>query len=161
MKSRLNFFTFLATFFGIGFIPFMPGTWGSLAALGVYLLLPAQLFSGSALLWYGAGLLLFSLLAVLISSRAEQTLGHDAGAIVIDEVAGYLLCVIFMPHNWLTGVYAFALFRVFDIAKPWPVNVSQKLPKGWGVVVDDLLAGVYTMLLLQILLKIYPKFFGL
>ncbi len=161
MRSKLNLFTFLASVAGIGFIPFMPGTFGSLAALGIYLLLPGWLFSGTGLLWYAAGLLGFSVLAALISTKAEKTLGHDAGSIVIDEVAGYLLCVIWMPHNWLVGVYAFVLFRVFDIAKPWPVKQSQSLPAGWGVVIDDLLAGVYTMILLQILLKIYPKFFGL
>lgn len=161
MKLRYNLFTIPATMFGIGFIPFMPGTFGTLAALGIYLLLPAQLFAGANLIGYGIGLLAFSLFAVLISTEAEKTLGHDAGSIIIDEVAGYMLCVMFMPHNWLVGIYAFALFRVFDIAKPWPINKSQKLPQGWGVVVDDLLAGFYTMIILQILLKIYPKFFGI
>ena len=161
MKPKYNLYTIPATMFGIGFIPFMPGTFGTLAALGIYLLLPAQLFASVNVIWYGLGLLAFSMIAVLVSTQAEKTLGHDAGSIVIDEVAGYLLSVMLMPHNWLVGIYAFALFRVFDIAKPWPINRSQKLPQGWGVVVDDLLAGVYTLIILQILLKIYPKFFGI
>jgi len=159
--GKLTPFTFLASFFGIGFLPGMPGTWGSLAAFGIYLLL---LFWGVALpsLLIGIPLMVgLCLLAVMISTRAEYTLGHDSGHIVIDEVCGYIVSVMLLPQSWLIGLYGFALFRVFDIAKPWPVSVSQKLPRGWGVVIDDLLAGVYANLIMQTLVRIYPKFFGL
>ena len=139
----------------------MPGTWGSLVAYGIYFLLPVGLFMGTALYFSLPLLLLFCLAAVFFSTKAEEKLGHDSSHIVIDEVCGYYTAVMFLPQSWLIGLYAFVLFRVFDIAKPWPISRSQKLPKGWGVVVDDLLAGVYTMILLQILLKIYPRFFGL
>jgi phosphatidylglycerophosphatase A len=80
---------------------------------------------------------------------------------VIDEVCGYFVAVMFLPKSLLIGVYAFVLFRVFDIAKPFPISRSQNLPKGWGVVVDDILAGFYANVLTQIIIKIYPKFFGL
>ena len=162
MKSsdKIDPYSFFASFFGIGFLPKMPGTWGSLAAFAIYLLLPAGLFLGNASLFSLAALLLFSLVAVFLSSRAEKKLGHDSGHIVIDEVCGYFVSVMFLPQSWLIGLYAFAFFRVFDIAKPWPVSASQKLPRGWGVVVDDILAGVYANLLLQILIRIFPRFFG-
>lgn len=160
-SGKLNPITFLASFFGIGFLPKMPGTWGSLAAFGLYLML---LFGGVSLPSLLVGIALFCvfcLLAVVISTQAERTLGHDSGHIVIDEVCGYILSVMFLPQSWLIGLYGFALFRVFDIAKPWPVSASQNLPRGWGVVMDDLLAGVYANIIIQILIKIYPKFFGL
>lgn len=160
-NRKINAYTFLASFFGIGFLPKMPGTWGSLAAFGLYLL---WLLSGLSL---PASLPYFTLMAALflasvwVSGKAEETLGHDSPHIVIDEVCGYIISVLFFTPGWLIGLYGFALFRVFDIAKPWPVSVSQKLPKGWGVVMDDLLAGVYANIVLRLIILIYPKFFGL
>lgn len=159
--SKFNVSTFLASLFGIGFIPLMPGTFGSLAAYGIYLLIPAALYSGLGLYIMPVIILAVSLAAVFISKKAEYTLGEDAGSIVIDELCGYFVATLFLPHNWLIGLYAFILFRVFDIAKPFPIYRSQKLKGGWGVVVDDLLAGLYANLLLHILIRIYPKFFGL
>jgi phosphatidylglycerophosphatase A len=161
MTKKLNIWTFLGTFFGVGFIPKAPGTFGSLAAYGIYLLLPSICFEPINRLWYLLALAAFSLIAVLISDRSERTLGHDAGAIVVDEVAGYFLSVAFLPKTWLVGLYAFVLFRVFDIAKPFPISRSQRLKGGWGVVIDDLLAGVYAIILLLIINSIYPKFFGI
>jgi phosphatidylglycerophosphatase A len=153
--------SFLASFFGIGFLPKMPGTWGSVAAFGLYLLLPAAALSGSGLYISIPALLFFCLISVFVSTKAEQKLGHDSPHIVIDEVCGYFVAVMFLPKSLLIGVYAFVLFRVFDIAKPFPISRSQNLPKGWGVVVDDILAGFYANVLTQIIIKIYPKFFGL
>ena len=161
VPKKLNAITFLASFLGIGFMPFMPGTWGSLAAYGLYLLIPAAWLIGSGL-WISLPVfLLICLFSVYISSKAEKTLGQDNGSIVIDEVCGFYLAVLFLPKSWLIGFYGFVLFRVFDIAKPFPVNRSQKLPRGWGVVTDDLIAGIYANLMLQLLTRIYPKFFGL
>ncbi|MBP7310675.1 MAG: phosphatidylglycerophosphatase A [Candidatus Cloacimonetes bacterium] len=158
--DKIDLYSFLASFFGIGFLPRMPGTWGSLVAFGIYFLLPVGLFTGTALYFSLPLLLLFSLLAVYLSAKAELSLGHDSGHIVIDEVCGYYTAVMFLPQSWLIGLYAFALFRVFDIAKPWPVSISQKLPRGWGIVADDLLAGIYANILIQILIRIFPGFFG-
>ena len=159
--KKLNVYTFLATLCGIGFIPFMPGTFGSLAGYGIYLLLPDSPFQGKTLFYTIPIWLVFCLLSVYLSSKAEETLGKDNGSIVIDEVCGYYVSVLFLPHNWLIGIYAFALFRVFDIAKPFPVKKVQKIPRGWGIVADDIIAGIYANILIQILNKIYPKFFGL
>ena len=161
MSKKLNPITFLASFLGIGFMPFMPGTWGSLAAYGVYFLVPPSWLMGSGLWLSFPVFMVFCLISVYISSKAEQTLGQDNGSIVIDEVCGFFLAVLFLPKSWLIGLYGFVLFRVFDIAKPFPINRSQKLPRGWGVVIDDLLAGLYANIVLQILTRIYPKFFGI
>ncbi|MEN6445982.1 MAG: phosphatidylglycerophosphatase A [Candidatus Cloacimonas sp.] len=159
--QKLNFYTFTASLFGIGFVPLMPGTIGSLAALGIYLLINGEPFMGKTLFITLPILLVFCLLAVFLSSKAEKTLGRDNGAIVIDEVCGYFVSVLLLPKSWLIGLYAFALFRVFDIAKPFPIMKSQKLPTGWGVVIDDIIAGIYANIIIQILIKIYPRFFGL
>jgi len=158
--EKLSFSTLLASLFGIGFIPFMPGTFGSLAAFGIYMLIPASFWFYGQYILMGL-LLVLSLAAVFISRAAEKILGEDAGSIVIDELLGYFVATLFLPHNWLIGLYAFILFRVFDIAKPFPIYRSQRISGGWGVVIDDLIAGLYANLLIQILIRIYPSFFGL
>ncbi len=159
--KRLTPSTFFATVFGVGFISFAPGTFGTLVAMAVYIMLPSGLFTGANWFIYAGGLLLLSAVSVWLSSKAENILGHDAPSIVIDEVCGYFLAVMFLPKSLLLAGYAFLLFRAFDIAKPFPVNISQKLPKGWGVVADDLIAGLYANIIIQILRIIVPKFFGL
>ncbi|HCM15313.1 MAG TPA: phosphatidylglycerophosphatase A [Candidatus Cloacimonas sp.] len=161
MKRQLNFNTVLASLFGIGFIPFAPGTFGSLAAFGIYLLLPGSCYAGAGLYIFPFVILLPALLSVKLCHKAETVLGEDAGSIVLDEFWGYFVATLFLPHSWLIGIYAFVLFRVFDIAKPFPIYRSQRLKRGWGVIVDDLLAGLYANIIIQILFRIYPVFFGI
>jgi phosphatidylglycerophosphatase A len=161
MKRQLNFNTVLASLFGIGFIPFAPGTFGSLAAFGIYLLLPGSCYAGAGLYIFPFVILLPALLSVKLCHKAETVLGEDAGSIVLDEFWGYFVATLFLPHSWLIGIYAFVLFRVFDIAKPFPIYRSQRLKRGWGVIVDDLLAGLYANIIIQILIRIYPVFFGI
>ncbi|MCB5260643.1 MAG: phosphatidylglycerophosphatase A [Candidatus Cloacimonetes bacterium] len=161
MNTKLSINTLLATFFGIGHVPFAPGTFGSFAAFAIYLILPASLYAGAWSFLFPVAILLLALISVRICYKAEFVLGEDASAIVLDEIWGYFIATLFLPHNWLIGLYAFLLFGVFDIAKPFPIYRSQKLKKGWGVVVDDLLAGIYANIILQILIRIYPKFFGI
>jgi len=161
MKKKLSFSTILASLFLIGFIPLAPGTFGSLAGYGIYMLLPAWIYDGSCPGFLPLMIVGLALAAVVICHKAEKILGEDAGSIVLDELLGYFVATLFLPHSWLIGLYAFILFRVFDIAKPFPINRSQRLSCGWGVVVDDLLAGVYANILLQILIRVYPGFFGL
>ena len=161
MKRQLNFNTVLASLFGIGFIPFAPGTFGSLAAFGIYLLLPGSCYAGAGLYIFPFVILLPALLSVRLCHKAETVLGEDAGSIVLDEFWGYFVATLFLPHSWLIGIYAFVLFRVFDIAKPFPIYRSQRLKRGWGVIVDDLLAGLYANIIIQILIRIYPVFFGI
>lgn len=161
MKRQLNFNTVLASLFGIGFIPFAPGTFGSLAAFGIYLLLPGSLYEGAWIYLFPIIVLALALLSVRLCHKAETVLGEDAGSIVLDEFWGYFVATLFLPHSWLIGIYAFVLFRVFDIAKPFPIYRSQRLKRGWGVIIDDLLAGLYANIIIQILIRIYPVFFGI
>ncbi len=81
-----------------------------------------------------------------IADRAERTLGHDAHPIVIDEVAGMLLSLLWLPHTLQAAALAFLFFRVFDIVKPEPANAAQRLRGGFGIMADDLVAGVYANL---------------
>jgi phosphatidylglycerophosphatase A len=134
-----------ATVLGIGFLPGLPATWASFATALVFLPFREGLTPVPLLLL----LLLVTPIAVAASHEAEKTLGHDARPIVIDEVAGMLVGAIGLRHPpGVAGaaelLLLFGLFRFFDIVKPWPVRQSQALPGGFGVVVDDLLAGVYT-----------------
>lgn len=120
-----------------------PGTVGSLVALVALWLIP---FNRPSLL------LLLGIVVVVgtwAASRAERLLERrDPGIIVVDEVAGMIVSVLFLPRTPLVLIAAFLLFRLFDIWKPYPVRASQDLPGGLGVMVDDLLAGLYTLLLL-------------
>jgi phosphatidylglycerophosphatase A len=160
MSKKLSFSTALATMFGVGLIPFAPGTFGSLAAFGLYMILPAM-YAGIWVWLFPILIAGLALLSVRLCYKAEQVLGEDAGSIVLDELWGYFVATLFLPHSWLIGLYAFVLFRAFDITKPFPIYRSQRLTKGWGVVIDDILAGVYANILLQILIRIYPNFFAI
>jgi phosphatidylglycerophosphatase A len=145
----------IATGFGIGFIPFAPATWASLAVTLVLLALPGGV-SAPALAVAIAALLP---LAVWASGEAERELGRDAHPIVIDEVVGMLVTVWAVPFAGRAALalgLGFVLFRAFDIVKPFPIRQSQELPGGWGVVVDDLLAGIASNLCLRLALRFLP-----
>lgn len=153
--------SFFATLFGVGYVTFMPGTFGTIVAVVVYMLLPFEWFTEQSYLPYtGIGLLVLFLFGGVVSSAAEKLHGKDASVIVIDEFAGYFIAIMMLPRTPWTLVYSFVLFRVFDIAKPFPIYRLQRLPGGLGVMTDDILAGVYTNVILHILLKINPIFFG-
>lgn len=139
----------LATGFGLGRLPVAPATWASAAV--ALLLVPEAVRAPFVL---GIALLVVVPLAIWASGEAERDLGHDAHPIVIDEVAGMLVAVLGVSHDAgspaLFLLAAFLLFRFFDIVKPYPIRQIQELPGGWGVVADDLLAGVATNLVLRL-----------
>ena len=137
----------LASLGPAGWSPVAPATAGSalVTAIGWFLPVPA-LPVALALLALG------TLAAVWIAGEAEKDLGHDAGPIVIDEAVGQSLALLFAPHRLGVFAAAFLLFRLFDIWKPLGAREAQRLPGGWGVVVDDAIAGVTTLLALQGLL---------
>jgi len=128
----------VATWGGVGFLPFMPGTWGTLAAVPLWWLL-AQ--SGP---WgYGLGVAALLVMALWAAGPAQEYLGRkDHPAIVVDEVAGLLVALAWTPVKWQWILIGFVLFRLFDIWKPFPVKYWERLPGGWGVVLDDLAAGL-------------------
>ena len=143
MKS---FYYTIATFFGIGYFPKAPGTAGSLVGLLLFWFI--ALPSLPLLIM----LTCVFLIGVWVATEVEKSAGDDPGIVVIDEVLGQGIALLFLPHEILIYVAAFILFRIFDIWKPFPIDQSQRLPKGWGVMTDDLLAGIYANLILQIFL---------
>ncbi|MBN1407068.1 MAG: phosphatidylglycerophosphatase A [Calditrichaceae bacterium] len=139
-----RFFVYsIGTGFGTGFTPFAPGTAGSLLALIIYFFLPLDSFYW---LWIS---LVFFFAGVWAGFEIEKERGKDPGLVVIDEMVGQWLAVIFLPPTLVTLLIGFALFRVFDIFKPYPINRSQKLKGGWGIMVDDMLAGIYANIIIH------------
>jgi phosphatidylglycerophosphatase A len=134
---------FLALGFGAGLAAKAPGTWGTLMALPVYGL--AMLLGGKVLV-LAAALVLF-LAGIWAAGIAGRALGvADHGGIVIDEIAAFLLVLYFAPVAWIWIAIAFLLFRVFDIAKPWPIRwADQRIKGGFGVIFDDLLAAIFSI----------------
>jgi phosphatidylglycerophosphatase A len=135
----------IATFFGAGYVTKVSGTVGSVLALVILWFLPPV--TGW---WLWIGLPALFLIGVWASTRAETYLGHDANSILIDEIAGQWLVLAFVPKKAVIWIIGFFLFRAFDVLKPFPVNKSQKLPGGWGIMVDDVLAGLYALILIRI-----------
>jgi phosphatidylglycerophosphatase A len=136
----------LAYGFGAGLVPWAPGTAGTLAAIPLYLLLRPL-----PLVWYLVVLAALVAIGVWACGKTERESGaHDPGAIVWDEVLGFLLTMTAAPAGWVWVLIGFALFRLFDILKPWPIRLlDRRVPGGLGVVLDDLLAGLMALVLLQ------------
>ena len=141
VKSALRRAALLfATAFGTGYSPVAPGTAGSAVALVILWLVP---FSRVGLV---AFFIVVTLAGTWAAHVAEASLGEkDPGAIVIDEVAGMTLSVLALPLTIPVLLTAFVLFRVFDVVKPFPAGRAQALPGGFGVMVDDLIAGLYAL----------------
>jgi phosphatidylglycerophosphatase A len=140
----------IATFFGAGYLTKVSGTVGSVIALVILWLLPPV-----AGWWLWVGLPVLFLIGVWASTRAETYLGHDANSILIDEIVGQWLTLAFIPKTLLIWIIGFFLFRGFDVLKPFPVNRSQRLPGGWGIMVDDVLAGIYALVVIRIGLAVF------
>ncbi len=139
---------FLAFGFGAGLSPWAPGTAGSVVGLLIYLLLAGL----SDLVFISVVLFLF-VVGVWICGRSSKKLGvHDHGGIVWDEIVGILIALFHVPLSipWL--VTGFLLFRLFDIVKPWPIKwLDKRVDGGFGIMIDDVLAGVFAFLILQLL----------
>jgi phosphatidylglycerophosphatase A len=156
---KFNVVLWVAQGFGIGRIPFAPGTFGSLLGLGWF---GALLLAGNFWL-YLAGTVFGIALSVCLGGAAERVLRQpDPPSVVVDEIAAMPVCFLawvasdwlrkgqfpkpgqfFSAQNWHLILIIFVLFRLFDILKPWPVRQSQSLPAGCGITVDDLLAALY------------------
>jgi phosphatidylglycerophosphatase A len=134
----------VASVFGAGYAPVASGTVGSLVTAIAIWLLPLTPFR------IAVALVVVTLLGIWAGGRVERVLGRkDPGVIVIDEVAGMLLSVLGLPRSLPVLITAFLLFRLFDIWKPFPARESQALTGGMGVMVDDLIAGLYTLVLIM------------
>ncbi|MDE2999156.1 MAG: phosphatidylglycerophosphatase A [Gemmatimonadota bacterium] len=138
----------LATGFFSGNVPVAPGTAGTAAAAVPYLAV-SYLTPGFGTLPWVLFLVLVSGVAVYTASAGEDAWGPDPGPVVIDEFVGFYVTVAFLPLSPAVGVAGFFIFRALDILKPPPVRASEKLPRGWGVVMDDVIAGIYGNLLIR------------
>jgi phosphatidylglycerophosphatase A len=135
----------LATCLGAGRFPFAPATFTSLVFTVVVYVLPSP-----PPLAFGLFLLAVAILGVPAGTRAERFYGRDGSPIVIDEILGMGITLLFMPHIGWVYAAGFLFFRLFDIVKPPPAGAAQALPGGLGVMADDAVAGVYAHLLLRL-----------
>lgn len=144
----------VAAFFGVGRLKPAPGTWASAAAVLLWWALvrlarPAPHILLLALL---GGIALALLAGIPAATAVERENGQrDPGFVVIDEVAGQWIALLFAPADWRYALMAFVLFRLFDIAKPFPVRRLERLPGGWGIVFDDVAAGLYALVVAMLL----------
>ena len=136
------------TFFGVGLSPKAPGTMGTAAAIPFALLL---IWSGPFIHMFAA--MALALAAIVACEKYEKQIGgHDHSHIVIDEVVGFLITMTWLPITWQSVLAGFVLFRLFDIWKPWPIrHFDKKVAGGLGVVVDDIVAGIFANIILQLL----------
>ncbi len=140
---------FLAFGFGSGLSPRAPGTMGTVVAVPLY-----WLFADWSLAWYSGLVLLAALLGIWICGTASRELQvHDHPGIVWDEFVGYWITLWAMPVDWGWMLAGFVVFRVFDIAKPWPISqLDRRVKGGFGIMVDDMLAGVFACATLHLAL---------
>jgi phosphatidylglycerophosphatase A len=149
---------FLATFAYCGYAPIAPGTAGSAAGLVVYAAMRAMGWPVAGDLAV-AGILLVA--GVWAASSAERQLGlDDPGPVVIDEVVGMLVTLLFTGAGWTAAFAGFVYFRVFDIVKPYPAGRLERLGGGLGIMADDLMAGIYANVALQLTLRLLPGWIG-
>jgi phosphatidylglycerophosphatase A len=129
---------FLALGFGSGLAPKAPGTFGTLAAIPLYLLM-----TGLQPLHYAAIVSIMSLFGIYICGKAATDVGvHDHPAIVWDEFVGFFITMFLIPLSWQSVLVGFLLFRFFDIVKPWPISfIDKKVHGGVGIMLDDIVAG--------------------
>lgn len=139
---------FLALGFGSGLAPKAPGTFGTLAAIPIFLLL-----SMLTPLLYFIVVALLSIAGIYICGKAADDAGvHDHPAIVWDEFIGLFITMFMIPVSWQSVLIGFLLFRLFDILKPWPISyIDKNISGGLGIMLDDILAGVFALVIMQLI----------
>ena len=151
---RVSFLTrFLATGFFAGYSPVIPGTAGSLVGLLLYYAIPGM--ENTYIL--SAASLLVLLVGIFVSAKMEKRYGEDPSIVVIDEVVGMWISLLILPKNLLVALMAFVWFRVYDTIKPPPARQLEHLQHGWGVMLDDVAAGIYANVTVRIILYLFPK----
>lgn len=155
MKSKqsllLNPIHFLSLGFGTGLSPYAPGTMGSVAAVPlVYFMLQLPLT-----FYLGLTLIAFILGCWICQFTATALASNDPAEVVWDEIVGFMITMIAAPAGWLWLVLGFVLFRLFDIVKPWPISmVERRCGGGFGIMIDDVLAGFFAFIILQLSARI-------
>jgi phosphatidylglycerophosphatase A len=154
-SKRIDFVALAIATCGVGYLPLAPGTFGSLVGVGIFWLLirvnPLVIV---------VAILAVTFAGIWAGSRVEQVSGRkDPGKVVVDEVAGQMIALfpLTLFARWSTGavILSFILFRFFDIVKPYPANRLQDLDGGMGIMFDDLVAGVYSAVVVSIILRIF------
>ena len=153
-SSAVNYLALAIATCGVGYLPLMPGTFGSLVGVGIFLLLSRTAVG------LVVAIVAVTFAGIWAGSRTEALAGRkDPGKIVVDEVAGQLIAslplVFFMQWSIAAVIVSFVLFRFFDIVKPYPANKLQELEGGLGVMCDDLVAGVYAAVLVTIFMRFF------
>lgn len=143
------FFAKYTAALGVGFLPAAPGLWGSLLGLGIALLVQWNLL---LYLFLFLGFLVIGYWAV---NRMGSESGKDPQFVVIDETCGMMLSLIAIPFSWKSVLFGLIFFRIFDILKPFPLRRLEKIPGYWGILFDDLGAGIYTWFVLQVMLSVW------
>ena len=139
----------LATLFGIGYLPIMPGTFASIAGLFLYLIIRNNLYI------YLALTAIFIVLGFAVSGKAQELFKKtDPKEIVIDELCGILIVYILVPFSIFNVIIGFIIFRLIDILKVYPLSRLERLKKGWGIMLDDIAAGIFTNIILQVITHI-------
>jgi phosphatidylglycerophosphatase A len=143
---------FVATGAGSGYAPIAPGTAGS--AVGLLLFWPLSWLPFG---WQIGVTAAVFMLGTLAASQVATKVGlKDPGIVVVDEVVGMWVSLLFLPLTPITAALGFLLFRLMDVLKPWPARDFERLPGGWGIMMDDVMAGLYANLLLRVGLLVWP-----
>ena len=153
MKLSQKLLRIFTTLFFSGYSPIAPGTAGTAVVALLYVIFSGWIESFGFFPWLVV-LSVFSVVAVYTSHLMSREWGKDPGRIVIDEGVGFLFTVAFLPVGIATAVAGFFVFRVLDILKPPPARQIEALPGGWGIVADDIVAGIYSNILLRIIFYI-------
>jgi phosphatidylglycerophosphatase A len=153
MNTKNKIIIFLATGFFVGKFPFAPGTFGSLLAIPICFIL-SKTESYFSIIFISV----FILLSIFLAGKTEKIIGEkDPGIVVIDEIAGMILTLLFIPFNFITIITGFILFRIFDILKPFPIGyIDKNLKGGAGIVLDDVVAGIFANIALRLILIFFP-----
>jgi phosphatidylglycerophosphatase A len=143
-----NIVKIFSTFFYVGYLPLIPGTFGSIAGLVLIYLIKGNIFN------YILLTLLIIIVGFLVCGRAEKLMQkNDPRYVVIDEVSGMFLSLLFIPYDLKLVIIAFVLFRILDTLKPFPAGRLERLKGSLGIMGDDLVAGLYTNIILQVVIR--------
>jgi phosphatidylglycerophosphatase A len=150
-----------ATVLGAGYSPFAPGTMGAIVGcIALWLFEKYNLISTTTTPILFIGLILVTtVLGIIVTDKLEEEWGKDPSKVVLDEVIGVWIAMMFIPFSFFNVLLAFGLFRYFDIAKPLGIRKLESLKGGLGVMADDMLAGIYSNITLQIILALLAKFY--
>ena len=145
---------FIAFGFGSGLLPIMPGTYATIVAIPIFLVLQSM-----GWVIYAIATVLITLFGVWLSEKVSKDIGiHDYPGMNFDEIVGYLVTMFLAPKGWIWILLGFGLFRLFDILKPWPINwVDKNVKGGVGVILDDVMAGILSFIVIQIAVFVFNR----